>query len=66
LEGVVDVDAIPSPVIEPVSPTVIKEHEPMTEKMDVDLRTEETKPYYCTKPYTTTWFRSTTTVEWGR
>jgi hypothetical protein len=25
LEGVVDVDAIPSPIIEPVSPTVVEE-----------------------------------------
>jgi hypothetical protein len=37
-EGVVDVDAIPSPVIEPVSPTVVEEKEPtpVTEQMEID------------------------------
>jgi hypothetical protein len=35
-EGVVYVDAIPSPVIEPISPTIIDEQDLTTQEMDVD------------------------------
>jgi hypothetical protein len=38
------VDVIPSPIIEPVSPTIVEEQEPVTEKMDVDRRDEEQNP----------------------
>jgi hypothetical protein len=56
-EGVMDVDAIPSPVIEPVSLTIVEEKDqqnPTTKEMDIDPRRElqnpSTEKNPCNKP----------------
>jgi hypothetical protein len=54
LEGVVDVDAIPSPQDEPVSATMVEEEEksPVTVRMDIDPQSsaEEQNPYVSETP----------------
>jgi len=39
-----NVDLIPSPVIEPVSPTIIEEQDLVTEETDVDTQGEKKNP----------------------
>jgi len=44
LEGIINVDVIPSPIEERVIPTLVEEQEPVTEQMDVDPREEVKNP----------------------
>jgi hypothetical protein len=60
-EGVVDVDAIPSPQDEPVSATMVEEEEkaPVTVRMDIDPQSSVgNKTLLCQKPQATTQGRS--------
>jgi hypothetical protein len=43
-EGIFYVDAFRSPVKEQVMPTLVEEHEPFVEQIDVDPRVEEKNP----------------------
>jgi hypothetical protein len=51
-EGVVDVDAIPSPINEPMIPTIVEEQDPTptTEQMKIDPRNMEEEKQSTKKP----------------
>jgi hypothetical protein len=61
LEGVVDIDAIPSLVIEPISPMIVEEQNPTTEEMDID-QWGISKPHHRGKPHAANRARRNTTV----